>query len=135
MEGFETEYPTVPGSSIDKHNAVSETQSAQAITKDNIQVDLFQHACRTGDGCTFLTFSDGSEFSKGRDWITTINEFGVLSSETEVCIVFEAAVAIELVYLIRGEMTHRIRSIWCVAWTNGSGSSRIVWEESQQRCM
>jgi hypothetical protein len=95
-------------------------------------MNLIQNSSGARNGTTLLALSNGGEFTKGRDRITAIDEFGILRCDTKVCIVLESAVTKELVDLIGCKMARSVRSVWGITWTDGSRCGLIKREERKQ---
>jgi hypothetical protein len=109
------------------------TTFAQTISKNYIQMNLIQNSSGARNGTTLLALSNGGEFTKGRDRITAIDEFGILRCDTKVCVVLESAVTKELVDLIGGQMARSVRSVWGITRPDGSRCGLITREERTQR--
>ena len=66
-----------------------------------------------------FAFSDGCKLAQRRSGGTAVNEFGILGSRAEELVVAESTVTKESVDLISSEVAQGVRTIWCIAGSNG----------------
>ena len=93
MKAFEANQPNVPSGAVDKEEGITVSQTSKAVSKDNIDMDLFEGALWAGDGVSTLSFQDGGKITEHCNRITTIDELGILGRKAEILVVTEAAVA------------------------------------------
>lgn len=92
-------------------------------------MNLVKGPSRTRKCFTFVPLGDGGKVTKGENGITTVDEFRIFDSETEVRVIAKASVTEEFVDLIRSQMASGIRPIGCIAWTN---SRRVIAVNQQE---
>jgi hypothetical protein len=79
-------------------------------------MNLVKGPSRTRKCFTFVPLGDGGKVTKGENGITTVDEFRIFDSETEVRVIAKASVS-------------GIRPIGCIAWTN---SRRVIAVNQQE---
>ena len=76
----------------------SDTQLANIITVDDVQVDLFQVALGEREGFAAIPFAQVGKFAKRRAGFATLNKLGIFQNVSKVFVVPEATVAKAVVY-------------------------------------
>jgi hypothetical protein len=93
MKTFESKYPSIPGSSINKEKSISESQTSQAIPEDYIDMYFGKTLLGSRQGCTAFAFRYCSKLAKRWGRISIVDELGIFGGCAEELVVTKALVS------------------------------------------
>ena len=110
--------PQVLGGSVNKEDGVAESQLADGVAKNNVEVEFVQAVLGRKQGLSTVAFGDIGKLPDGGAGFAAPDELGVLGRLTKLLVIPKPSVSKNVVFLVGGEVLQGFGRIGGVAWAH-----------------